>query len=138
MLYQEISALNYIGVFSHFIHPDELFYETSDGLTWHAMETGMEAFMAEIQARFPGLVAETISGSLPSFRSYFDMDYRVERTDDAMTIHSWGHGGELRFVLRTSREIESVDGGTAEAIGDAAYLVRATSAKTEIHWKEGT
>ena len=102
------------------------------------MKTGTDAFMAEIHTRFPWLTASTVSESLPSFRNYFDMDYRVERTDGSMTICAWGFSGELRFILRTWRGIESVDGGTAEAVGDGAYLVRMTSAKTEIHWKEGT
>ena len=135
MLWQEISALNYIGVFSHFIHPDELFYEESANMTWQGMSEGLKSFMHKIRVRYPWLTAETISDSLPLFSDYFDMDYRVRRTDDRLELYSWGTGGELRFLLRTAKEIERTEGCTAEFADDGVYLVRTSEARACIYWK---
>lgn len=138
ILWQEISALNYIGVFSHFIHPDELFYESSENTTWNTMETGMKSFMHKISTRFPWLMPETISGSLPFFSDYFDMDYRVRRTPEGMVLYTWGCTGELRFLLRTAHEIERTEGCTAEYADDGVYLIRTSAPEARIYWKEAS
>ena len=136
ILWQEISALNYIGVFSHFIHPDEIFYETAANTTWKEMETGMRSFMHKISTRFPWLTAETISDSLPFFSDYFDMDYRVQERPDGMELYTWGAAGELRFLLHTAHMIERTEGCTAEPAGEGVYLIRTNAAMARIYWKE--
>ena len=136
MLWQEISVLNYIGVFSHFIHPDELFYETAANTTWHEMETGLRSFMHKIHTRFPWLTAETISDSLPFFSDYFDMDYRVQRMTDGMELYTWGCAGELRFLLHTAHTIERTEGCTAEPADEGVYLIRTHAPMARIYWKE--
>lgn len=135
MLWQEISALNYIGVFSHFIHPDELFYEESANMTWQGMAEGLKSFMHKISMRYPWLKAETISDSLPLFSDYFDMDYRVRRTDERLELYSWGMDGELRFLLRTDKEIERTEGCAAEFADDGVYLIRTSEPRAYIYWK---
>ena len=136
MLWQEISVLNYIGVFSHFIHPDELFYETAANTTWYEMETGLKSFMHKISTRFPWLTAETISDSLPFFSDYFDMDYRVQRMTDGMELYTWGCAGELRFLLHTAHTIERTEGCTAEPADEGVYLIRTHAPMARIYWKE--
>ena len=63
------------------------------------------------------------------------MDYRVRRTDDRLELYSWGTGGELRFLLRTAKEIERTEGCTAEFADDGVYLVRTSEARACIYWK---
>ncbi|WP_313992995.1 DUF2194 domain-containing protein [uncultured Selenomonas sp.] len=135
MFWQEISALNYIGVFSHFIHPDELFYEESAHTSWAQMEAGMRSFMQETHRRYPWLRAATVSESLPVFSDYFDMDCRIVRAADHMTLYTWGCAGELRFILRTAREIARTEGCTAEPADQGAYLIRIDAPEAHIYWK---
>ena len=135
MFWQEVSALNYVGVFSHFIHPDELFYDESANTTWNEMATGLKSFVHKIRVRYPWLTAETISDSLPIFSDYFDMDYRVRRTDERMELYSWGAAGELRFLLRSDKEIERTEGCTAETADDGVYLIRTSESCAYIYWK---
>ena len=85
--------------------------------------------------RYPWLTAATISESLPFFSDYFDMDYRVVRKPGRMEIYSWGTGGELRFVLRTAKEIERTEGCTVESFEAGVYIVRVTEEKSCIYWK---
>ncbi len=135
MRWQEIGALNYIGVFSHFVHPDEIFYEESKDTSWHEMEVGLKDFLHDMNRRYPWLTATTISESLPFFSDYFDMDYRVVRKPGRMEIYSWGTGGELRFVLRSAKEIERTEGCTVESFEAGVYIVRVTEEKACIYWK---
>ena len=104
-------------------------------MTWQGMSEGLKSFMHKIRVRYPWLTAETISDSLPLFSDYFDMDYRVRRTDDRLELYSWGTGGELRFLLRTAKEIERTEGCTAEFADDGVYLVRTSEARACIYWK---
>lgn len=137
MYWQEIGVLNYNGTFAHFVHPDEIFYEESKDTSWHEMETGLKAFMHDVNRRFPWLTAVTASECLPLYADYFDMDYRVRRTRAYVELHTWGYGGELRFLLRSGKAIDHVEGCTAELVDDGVYIVRTSEADARIYWKEG-
>ena len=99
------------------------------------MATGLKSFVHKIRVRYPWLTAETISDSLPIFSDYFDMDYRVRRTDERMELYSWGAAGELRFLLRSAKEIERTEGCTAETVDDGVYLIRTSESCAYIYWK---
>lgn len=136
MYWQEIGVLNYNGTFAHFVHPDEIFYEESKDSSWREMEIGLKNFMHDVNRRFPWLTTTTISESLPYYSDYFDMDYRVRRTDEGMELYTWNCRGELRFLLRTAREIARTEDCTAEIVDDGVYLIRMSAPEARIYWKE--
>ena len=137
-MYENISVINYIGNFSHFVHPDELFYEESKDLSWGTMEDHFRKFLAEINERFGWLRPVTDSECAGYFDDYLDMDYRVRREQDHLHLTCWSFRHPLRFVLRTEKEIERVEGGSAVPIGDDAYMIETKSTETDIYWKEGS
>ena len=91
--------------------------------------------MHEANARYPWLKAETASGSLPFFSDYYDMDYRIKRTDDYLELHTWGYGGELRFIVHSDKEVDHTEGCTAEIADEGVYIVRTSEAQSRIYWK---
>ena len=135
-MYEQISILNYIGNFSHFVHPDELFYEESLAYSWADMEQGLKDFLTEINTRFPFLRAVTNVELMNYFADYLDMDYKVEREQDKMTIITGNNRQPLRFILRQCRDIADISGGTYKKVGDDAYLIETDSSTTVINWKE--
>lgn len=135
-MYENISLINYIGCFSHFVHPDELFYEESSSLTWADMESHFKLFLSDINERFGWLRPVTDSECLGYFDDYLDMDYRVVRERDKLQLYCWKFRHPLRFVLRSRKEIERVEGCMAERIGDDAYMIEVQSPAAEIYWKE--
>ena len=135
-MYEQISMLNYIGNFSHFVHPDELFYEESLAYSWSDMEQGLKDFLMEINNRFPFLRAVTNVELMNYFADYLDMDYRVKRESDKMTITTENNRQPLRFILRQSRDIAEISGGTYKKVGDDAYLIETENSNTIITWKE--
>ena len=92
--------------------------------------------MHDVNRRFPWLTTTTISESLPYYSDYFDMDYRVRRTDEGMELYTWNCRGELRFLLRTAREIARTEDCTAEIVDDGVYLIRMSAPEARIYWKE--
>jgi hypothetical protein len=135
-MYEQISMLNYIGNFSHFVHPDELFYEESKDYSWGDMEQGLKDFLTEINNRFPFLRAVTNVELMNYFADYLDMDYRVEREPEKMTITTENNRQHLRFILRQCRDIAEISGGSYKKVGDDAYLIETEKSTTVIKWKE--
>ena len=135
-LWDEISVINYIGVFSHFVHPDELFYEESKDLTWGEMAVGFKAFMAEVSSRFDWLRPVTAFEATASMDDCLDMDYYVEREAGQMKLVCWNHREPLYFIMRSDKEVDKTEGGECRQIDAGAYLVRVDGSEAVIYWKE--
>ena len=136
-MYEEISVLNYIGIFSHAIHPNEILCEESKDLSWADMSGGIRAFLGEMDGRYPWLEGMTDSECMEYLCDYLDMDYRVEREKGFLELHCVGFRKPLRFVLRTQKEIAFMDGGEFEKIDDHAYLLKVGQEMACVFWKDG-
>ena len=134
-LYFECTTITSIGVFNHFVHPDELFYEESKDLTWQMMSEGLKDFLNQINARYGWLTPVTISESLPYFDSYFDLDYRVIRKPDELEIHCWQYVNSASFLLHSTKEVASTQGCSVQKAGDETYFVKVTEPEAHIYWK---
>lgn len=134
-LYFECTTITSIGVFNHFVHPDELFYEESKDLTWQMMSEGLQDFLNQINARYGWLTPVTISESLPYFDSYFDLDYRVVRKPDELEIHCWQYVNGASFLLHSTKDVLSAKGCSVQKAGDETYFVRVTEPEAHIYWK---
>lgn len=134
-LYFECTTITSIGVFNHFVHPDELFYEESKDLTWQMMSEGLKDFLNQINARYGWLTPVTISESLPYFDSYFDLDYRVIRKPDELEIHCWHYVNGASFLLHSTKDVRSAKGCSVQKAGDETYFVRVTEPEAHIYWK---
>lgn len=134
-LYFECTTITSIGVFNHFVHPDELFYEESKDKTWHMMSQGLQDFLRQIDSRYSWLTPVTISESLPYFDSYFDVDYRVLRKPDELEIHCWYYTNTASFLLRSTKEVSSTKGCQVQKAGDEMYFVKVTEPEAHIYWK---
>lgn len=135
-LYEDISMMNYMGCFSHFVHPDELYYEESAHLTWADMAEGFKKYMGEITTRYSWLKPVTASEAALAFDDYLDMDYRVERSKEKLVLTCWNFRQPLRFILRSGKVLDHAEGAEVTKIGDEAYLVEAAESKSVIYWKE--
>jgi hypothetical protein len=123
MLWEIVSVINYIGIVSHFVHPDEIFYEESANTTWAEMNKGMDAFMKFTKEKYGWLQGVTSSEEAAMLGAYFDLDCRIERDGDEMTVVSWNYRTPPRYILRTHRRVTALAGCTVSAIGSGAYLV---------------
>lgn len=135
MKWEGINVLNMMGVFSHFVHPDELFYEESKDLTWHQMQDGMEDMLKSLNEHYGWLHSATASEAMEALNDYYDMDYRVEKTDNEVHIYCWNYRKPVSFVLRTNRGIDTISGGHFEKIDEHAYVIRMADPEAVIHLK---
>ena len=135
MRWSVCSLINHLGVFSHFVHPDEMFYEESADKSWTDMKEGLTDFLTEMDTRYPWLTPVTASESTAYFDDYFDLDYRVVRTPEAFELHCWNHGGEVKFLVRSEKTLDHAEDCTAELVGDGVYLVRMKGDSAKLIWK---
>ena len=133
-IWETYIVVNYNGVFSHFVHPDEIFYEESENLTWTMMKQGLTNLLSELQNRFGWLEPVTASEGYEKMKDYFQMDYRLTRSEDGIKINAWDFHQPLTFILRTDKEIGSVTGGSAQRVQANAYVLTVTDADFEIKW----
>lgn len=133
-IWEAYNVLNYNGVFSHFVHPDEIFYEESENLTWAAMQQGMEKLLSDLQNRFGWLEPVTATEGYEKLQDYVQMDYSLTRSSSGIKVHAWNFQQPLTFILRTKKEIGSVTGGSAHRIQADAYALTVESTDFEIRW----
>lgn len=133
-MWENYIVVNYNGVFSHFVHPDEIFYEESENLTWTMMKQGLTDLLSELQNRFGWLEPVTATEGYEKMKAYFQMDYRLTRSEDGIKINAWDFHQPLTFILRTDKEIGSVTGGSAQRVQANAYVLTVTDADFEIKW----
>ena len=133
-MWENYIVLNYNGVFSHFVHPDEIFYEESENLTWTMMKQGLTDLLSELQNRFGWLEPVTATEGYEKMKDYFQMDYRVTRSEDGIKINAWDFHQPLTFILRTDKKIGSVTGGSAKRVQANAYVLTVTDGDFEIKW----
>lgn len=133
-IWEAYNVVNYNGVFSHFVHPDEIFYAESENLTWAAMKQGMTNILSDLQNRFGWLQPATATEGYERLKDYFDMDYRLICTKDGIRLSAWNFSHPLTFILRTSKEIDSVSGGRARRIQADAYVLTVENGDFAIKW----
>lgn len=133
-IWEAYNVINYNGVFSHFVHPDGIFYEESKDLTWALMKKGMSGMLADLNRRFVWLQPATASEGAGRMQAYFDMDYRIERSPQGIEMYVWNFNQPLTFVLRSRKEIASVKGGTAQRVQDNAYILTVEEPEFAIQW----
>ena len=71
-----------------------------------------------------------------NLEQYFAFDYRLERSSDGITVHSWNFSPQhpLTFVLRSQKEIKAIEGGSFSKIQENAYIIKIDSSECKINW----
>ncbi|MGM9540938.1 DUF2194 domain-containing protein [Anaerovibrio sp.] len=133
-IWESYNVVCYNGVFSHFVHPDEIFYEESSNLSWAVMKKGLRELFEDIDRRFGWLEPATASEGADIMKNYFAMDYRVERSSDGMKLHCWNFSRPLTFILRSGREVGHISGGKARRIQQDAYVLTVEEPEFSLEW----
>lgn len=133
-IWESYNVINYNGIFSHYVSSTEIFYSESKDLSWSVRRNGLRELFADMDRRFDWLEPVTASEAADIMTNYFAMDYRVERSAAGMKLHCWHFSRPVSFILRTGREIRSVQGGRARRIQQNAYLLTAEEPELSLEW----
>ncbi len=118
------SVINAYGVFSHFVHPDELYYEESEGETWGMLRKAFSKFTKDFNDTYPWLRAATASEAAAYMDTYYDFDYAANYLENG-DLEFWTNGIANAYLLfRTTKQIDSVEGFVLRNLGHGAYLLQ--------------
>lgn len=106
-----ISAMGLHGVFSHFIHPDDILDpERSQGKSWETMRDAYSAFLRDMHTTYPFLRSLAASDAADALKVADSAQPYLEITEEGISGSIGNFLGDTYFYLKTDKLPESVDG----------------------------
>ncbi|MGG1662612.1 DUF2194 domain-containing protein [Brevibacillus sp. NRS-1366] len=127
------NAVSSIGVFSHFIHPDDILdAKRSKELTWPVLSKQFRLLMKDLYEDYPWLRSMTASDGGAELVHYVGTKVYVEHKDNKIIGYMNDFSKEMYYFLRTDKKMTSLKNCTVVKIDEGVYLVHATGTKFEI------
>lgn len=113
--YEDFVALNgcgLYGVFSHFIHPDDILdKDRSNGLTWQELLDNFCKKVNLINERFEGLRPLTASPAADALKISYSIDVKTAVLDDKIIGSCYNFYGEASFFLKSDKKASAASDG---------------------------
>ncbi|MBB6634691.1 DUF2194 domain-containing protein [Cohnella thailandensis] len=126
-LWASANAITSVGLFSHFVHPDDILdRERSFPYNWDDLYRMTDGFLSEVDREWPWLRDMTANqGSMEVVR-YTKNDPHFRYTDEGVEGYVNHYmGGEMYYYLRTDKQVGRLVNCKAYRIDDGTYLVEA-------------
>lgn len=136
-----LDALVLPGVFSHFIHPDDLLDpERSRGRDWPGMVRELSSLLEKVDRSHPWMTRRTAVEASAHLRQWWKAGLRVLREAEGILVHveSPPDGG-LTFWVRPPRDREARIQGTCEEVfrsrAESRIVLRSRGGACGIFWR---
>lgn len=133
----EANTMTGVGVFSHFVHPDDVISEDrSNNMGWEQNYELFNKYMSRVQHTYPWVRA------LPATEAALDMAKNIyshvtwSHSEYAIEGHVTNYRSESFYVFRTTSNIKSLTNCTVLTIDENTYLVTAKAANFKIELEE--
>jgi len=124
------------GVYSHFIHPDDILDTMRSGnQSWDVMYGAFREKIQAISRAYPFLRFLTASESAAAVQRYARLNVARSTDQQGMTLTLSPFYDEAWFALRTRAIPQSVQGGELYQISDGFYWIKANEAVIRVEWK---
>lgn len=131
------NAVTAYGIFSHFVHPDDVIDEVRGGNgSWRDLYTSLEEYLELVQDRYGWLRPMTAAEASGEARRWLESQPVFERRPGGLNGYINGFAGPQYFLLRTDRNIVRTKRCEVRRIEQGAYLVRADHEIFSIDWTE--
>lgn len=127
-----INGIGLYGVFSHFIHPDDIFDEDrGKNQSWEALYESYCQMIEDIHSTYPWLRSLTATDAADALLVQDSLSLHIEYGQDEIRGSCENFYGEAYFYLRTEKQPQSADGScTITPVGSDSgslyYLVTVT------------
>ena len=127
------------GVFSHFIHPDDILDAERGGkLGWASLFSTFKARLEKIMQAYPQLRFFTASEGAAAVQRYARLQIGREEDAGGLTLTLSPFYDEAWIALRTREVPAAVTGGELYRITDGFYWILADEAVVRVAWEAGT
>jgi len=120
------NSLNLYGIFSHFIHPDDILDpHRSGGKSWSVLFKEFESILSEVNDDFSWLNSYTISEGARELKKYLECRPHIEYSNDLINVYCDDFRPDIYLILKTQQNIIIIDSENIEyeSIGDGMYLL---------------
>lgn len=134
----EANVITLHGLYSHFIHPDDVLDpERNHGESWDRLRERFAEDMARVRRTHPWLKATGAAEAAADMVRTLTGRLVLKREGSVLRAE-WEPepAGTLEFILRTGRAPMRTEGATAVRIDEGVYLVQTGSARFVIEWEE--
>ncbi|WP_036188869.1 DUF2194 domain-containing protein [Ureibacillus manganicus] len=122
----EANTITSIGVFSHFIHPDDLLdKERGRQQTWESLYKDFEDLLERLHSTYPWLRSITSTQAAVSVANQLQSDMDVTKDKNKLQVTTTSESAEQYFILRTDKKIKMLEHCIVEKIDKDIYLVTA-------------
>ncbi len=124
IVWNTYNGLTSLGVFSHFIHPDDVLdKERNDNKTWPEMLKDYNSFLDDIYSKFHWLKPNTASEAAEAFKIYNDVQPAIDYKADSVNVYCENFVENTSFILRSKTKVLSYKECTVSKIDSDVYLV---------------
>lgn len=125
-VWSEYNTITSFGIFSHFIHPDDVLdSKRSEGKNWEQLLKSYNTLLSNIHTNFSWLQPVTASEGARVLKDYVDIDPFVEYKGDLINVYCKNFKDGNDYVLRSGSEIHGNGGCTVTKIDTGVYLIKA-------------
>jgi len=104
------NGLNTHGIFSHFIHPDDILDpDRSRDKSWSELSKDFEMIFDDIDKNYSWLNSYTISEGARELIKYIEIVPYIEYSDNEINIYCENFRPDAYFIMRTSKNISGSD-----------------------------
>ncbi|WP_054956286.1 DUF2194 domain-containing protein [Paenibacillus dakarensis] len=129
----EASTITQLGVYSHFIHPDDILdEERGKQMSWEELYKGFAFKMDRLKTTYPWMRATTSAEGAIEMEKTLNSQVKWTRDDHSIRGEISNYHGDLYYILRTERAIGKLNNCLVTKIDQNTYLVNAKSEKFEI------
>ncbi|EFM10540.1 Protein of unknown function DUF2194 [Paenibacillus curdlanolyticus YK9] len=124
-----MNAVGTFGVFSHFVHPDDVTdKERNKDKTWDQLYSDYTKYLQQTNDQFGWLRPMTATEATNELVRYTDSDPHFQRTEKGITGYINGYTkGDFYYLLRSDKEVTKLEHAEVTRLNAGMYLVKATA-----------
>lgn len=131
-----LSGVMTYGYFSHFIHPDDILDDNRNyGKEWSELFKSYTRMNKDVFDNYRWLRAMTASDGANEMIKYLKCEPKYKIEEYTTTIYCNNFYDEAYFVLRTEKEIESLENCHIEEIDKNIYLIKVNEPICKINYR---
>jgi hypothetical protein len=131
------NAMTSIGLFSHFIHPDDILdEERARSKSWKQLSLEYNSMLQAVKEDYPWLRSTLPSEAAEAVERYSHLSIYTEDTDQGLRVYCDNFSGEVFFLYRTNKKITSVKDCIVDKVDDGVYFVKGLKEIFEIRQGE--
>ncbi|MBH5320705.1 DUF2194 domain-containing protein [Paenibacillus sp. GSMTC-2017] len=129
----EANAMTSVGVFSHFVHPDDLLVESrSHNKSWEELYKEFVAMLERLDKSYPWLRNQTSTEAALDLAKTIHAEVKITKQDDGFSGEVTHYDAPLHYILRSERKIARQDNCSVKKIDENVYLVTVFDSKFTI------